>query len=114
MAFVVPVFEIPLSGSPQRFSIVLNGTQLHLTFLYRDAPPSCAGGGGWIMDIADAADTPLVCGIPLITGADLLAQYEYLALNGFFWVYSDGEFFATPTFDNLGVGSHLMWGSTPA
>ena len=107
-----PLVEIPLTASPQRFAISLSGVMYRLTFTYRDADLSVAGGCGWVLDIADLADNPIVCGIPLVTGADLLAQYAYLNLNGVLFVYSDGDFFAPPTFENIGDQSHLMWIST--
>lgn len=98
------LFEIPLSGAPQRFNISLAGTVYSLTFLYRDAPM-----GGWCLDINDNLGNPLVCGIPLITGADLLAQYAYLNFGGAMVIFSDGNKALVPTFDNLGSGSHLYW-----
>jgi len=102
-------YEIPLSGMPQRFAIQLLGVTYILNFQYRDAPPEMAGGGGWVMDIADGQNNPLVCGIPLVTGADLLEQYYYLGFGGMFWVVSDGDMNAVPTFANLGSLSHLCW-----
>lgn len=111
MTFLLPLFEIPLSGSPQKFAISLNGTTWRLTFIYRDT--AAAGGGGWIVDVNDAADNPVLCGVPLVTGADLLAQFAYLDFRGTLFVYSDGKPEAVPTFDNLGSGSHVMWVSQP-
>jgi hypothetical protein len=98
------VSEIPLSGTPQFFTIALAGTTYQLVFTYRDAP-----GGGWVMDINDAQGNPIACGIPLVTGTDLLAQFGYLNFGGQLWVKSDGVPDALPTFDNLGTGSHLYW-----
>lgn len=110
MTLAVPLFEIPLSGSPQTFAVMLNGTEWRLTFTYRDAP---CGMGGWILDIADFTDAAVLCGVPLVTGADLLGQFEYLGLRGFLFVYSDGNPDAVPTFANLGSGSHVIWASEP-
>jgi Domain of unknown function (DUF6983) len=114
-------YEIPLTGAPQRFSIPLpiegsptnNATAYTLTFQYRDADPAVAGGCGWTLDLADQGGTPILCGVPLVTGADLLAQYDYLALGGHLIVSSEGEPLAIPTFDNLGSGSHLYWVTLP-
>jgi len=97
-------YEIPLSPSPKRFLITLNGTAYQLLFMYRDAPM-----GGWVMDINDSFGQPMACGLPLTTGADLLQQFEYLGLGGMLGVYSDGDFDAVPTFENLGISSHLNW-----
>jgi len=100
------VSEVPLTPQPQSFQITLGGNQLNLTFLYRDAEM-----GGWTVDIYNSAHLPIVCGVPLITGADLLAQYAYLEFGGQLWVVSDGYPTAVPTFFNLGVvpGGHLYW-----
>lgn len=105
------LFEIPLSPTPQSFKITLAGNPLKLTFLYRDAPPECAGGCGWTLDVVNSAGEPVVCGVPLVTGADLLAQYVYLEFGGQLYVRSDGVPEAVPTFTNLGQtpGGHLYW-----
>jgi hypothetical protein len=102
------VFEVPLSPSPQVFSIDLNGTSYRLTFTYRDTAM-----GGWMMDVATDAGTPLACGLPLVTGANLLGQFEYLNMNGAMVVVTDGDETAIPTFFNLGIQSRLLWVSKP-
>lgn len=102
------VFEIPLSPTPQSFSINLAGVVYNLNFAYRDAPEA-----GWLLDIADANGVSLVAGIPLVTGADLLAQYEYLGIGGVLYVLSDDNAADVPTFTNLGVTSHLYFQETP-
>jgi hypothetical protein len=110
-------YEIPLSATPQRFTVSLpiegNTTgqtvNYKMTFQYRNAPLAVAGGCGWTVDLADDAGTPLACGIPLVTGADLLAQFAYLDLGGHLVVLSEGEAYAKPTFENLGTGAHVYW-----
>lgn len=101
---MMDTFEIPLSPEPKRFPITLLGITYELVFMYRDAPM-----GGWIMDINDSLGQPLACGLPLVTGADLLQQFRYLGLGGAMEVYSDGNNDEVPTFENLGIGSHLLW-----
>ena len=103
------VWTIPLYPAAQSISISLGGARYKMKFLYRDAPPECGGGGGWVLDIADSEGNPLVCGIPLVTGADLLAQYAYLGFSGKLGVVSDGDPSVVPTFDALGVTSRIMW-----
>jgi hypothetical protein len=102
------IFEIPLLPSPRRFTITLTGTTYTLCFQFR-AQGGPHDGGDWVLDIGDALNAPLVCGIPLVTGTNLLAQYEYLNFVGQLWVESDGDTMAPPTFTNLGIGSHLYW-----
>ena len=97
-------FEIPLSPRPQRMTIALNGVPYQLRFFYANVEE-----GGWMMDIADSAGKPLVCGVPLVTGADLLAQYATLGLGGKLFVVTEVDPAATPGYADLGVTSHLLW-----
>jgi len=97
-------YEIPLSPSPQRFSIQLSGVTYFLTLTYRDAIM-----GGWIIDIADVDEVPIASGIPLTTSRDLLEPFGYLGIGGELWVATDADQYATPTFDNLGEASHLYF-----
>jgi hypothetical protein len=97
--------EIPMSATPQAFSIQLGMTTYSLTVTYRDIDD-----GGWLLDIADADGNSLVAGIPLVTGTNLLAQYPDLGFEGGLWVQTDGATpDATPTFDNIGTSSHLYF-----
>jgi hypothetical protein len=97
-------YEIPLTPTPQRFVITLGPNVYQFVVQYRDADM-----GGWVLDINDQFGTPICCGIPLVTGANLFAQYAYLGLPGRLGIMSDGDPTAVPTFTNLGVSSHLMW-----
>jgi hypothetical protein len=102
------VYEIPLSANPQTFGITQSGVSYRMTLLYRDADQ-----GGWVLDIADVNSQPIICGIPLVAGVDLLAQYRYLGFAGSLVVDSDGDPTAPPTFDNLGDTSHLWYVTVP-
>lgn len=95
-------FEIPLTAEPQTFSISLSGVEYRLTVQWR-------GAAGWALDIADSSGIAIVQGIPLVTGVNLLDQYGYLELGGVLWCQTTADPDAVPTFDNLGVGSHLYW-----
>lgn len=98
-------YEIPLMATPQAFSIQLWSTTYSLTVTYRDIDD-----GGWLLDIADNDGNSLVAGIPLITGANLLAQYPDLGFEGGLWVQTDGANpDDVPTFDNIGTSSHLYF-----
>lgn len=99
------VYEIPLTPSQnQKMSISLNGVSYNLVFNWVNADQ-----GGWTIDINDSNDNAIVQGIPLTTGADLLAQLKYLNLGGGLVVETDGEQTDVPTFDNLGQQSHLYY-----
>ena len=98
------VYEIPLSPQPQRMTIALAGTTYRFRFHYANVDQ-----GGWLLDIGDSNGNPLVAGIPLVTGADLLAQFPDLGFGGKLFVLSDGDPGAVPTYDDLGVTSHLYF-----
>ena len=108
---MVTIAEIPISPDPQRMTLTLGDTTYRVTFLYRDADE-----GGWVMDIADDQDTPLACGIPLVTGQNLLVQLRYLGIGGDVLggiaVASDGDD-SVPTFEGLGSSSRLYWVTDP-
>lgn len=124
--FTYSYYEVPLIASPQAFSIQLGGTTYNLVFLYHTAnagfitaPVGIATNdgsqidtnviGGWVLDINDIRNQPIVCGIPLVTGIDLLYQYKYLGFGGSLVVSSDGSPTTVPTFTNLGTISHLYF-----
>lgn len=98
------VYEVPLSPKAQTFSIALAGVSYQVTLMWRDAE-----GGGWFLDFASATGTPILQGVPLVTGADLLAQYAHLGFSGSLVVQTDHDPDATPTFTNLGDLSHLYF-----
>lgn len=98
------IYEIPLASKPEAFQIALAGVTYKLNVAWRDAPQ-----GGWFIDLSDSSGALIVGGVPLVTGADLLAQYAYLGIGGELWVQTDGDPAAVPTFDNLGSESHLYF-----
>ena len=97
-------YEVPLTPAPQQLEISLGGIFYQLTVVWRDADE-----GGWVMDIADAQSVPILQGVPLVTGADLLAQYAYLGFRGSLIVQTDHNTDETPTYTNLGKQSHLYF-----
>ncbi len=100
-------YEIPLSPMPQQLSIALAGVTYNLNVYWCD-PAQC-----WMLDIADSTETPILTGIPIVTGADLLEPYAYLNFGGQLQVQTDQDTFAVPTYDNLGVNGHLYFVTTP-
>jgi len=98
-------FLIPLLNIPQDFTITLSNRELRIVSKWNPAED-----GGWTLDIFDGeTDEPIIANIPMVTGADLLAQYEYLNLNGRLVVFTDGDETAVPTLENLGVESNLYF-----
>jgi hypothetical protein len=96
-------FEIPLSPTPQTFAIELDGVS------YRMIVKWCPVNGFWLFDLALADDTPILQGIPITTSGDLLGQFGYLGIGGQLIAQTDHDPTAPPTFDNLGVTSHLYF-----
>lgn len=98
------VYEIPVTpGKPQTFSTVFpNGQTYQLRLLYQFNDDDC-----WLIDISDASGNPLLCGVPLVTGVDLLAQFAYLGLGAMLWVSTDGDLAEPPHWWNLGATAHL-------
>ena len=98
-------FRIPLkAGAPQRLTITLGQVEYQLTLKYRNVEQ-----GGWNLDIADAIGQPVIEGIPLVTGVDLLAQYKHLGFAGRLWVQTLSDPDAVPTFESLGGDGRLYW-----
>lgn len=96
------VFEVPLNGQPQRIQITLANVVYQLTVQWRNS-------AGWVLDIAKQSGAPVIQGIPLVTGTDLLAQYRYLNIGGSLVVSTDADPDAVPTYSNLGTASHLYF-----
>jgi hypothetical protein len=100
-------YEIPLQANAQTFVIQLAGVTYGMTLRWNESNQT------WILDIADANGVALLQGIPLITGADLLAQYGYLGFGGSLYAQTDHDTFAPPTYANLGSDSHLYFVTNP-
>ena len=67
----------------------------------------------WVLDFwSEGNDVPILCGVPLVTGSDLLEQFVYLPLGArsILIVVTTGPGKSPdtiPTFSNLGVDGHL-------
>ncbi|QCT20844.1 hypothetical protein FEM41_14910 [Jejubacter calystegiae] len=94
------ITEIPLTANNQTFSISLAGTDYRITVLWR--------GTFWCLDLVDAVGNTIIAGIPLVTGYDLLKQYEYLKLGFALYVVCDVAGQENPTSYDLGTLSHLL------
>lgn len=98
-------FLIPVQNIPQTFDITLGGVDYTLSCRWNDAQDA-----GWVLDISDPTSGNILAGnIPLITGADCLSGLEYLGIQGMLVVQTNGDPFAVPTLNNLGVDSNLYF-----
>ncbi len=92
-------YRVPLTSVPQQLYIHLAGKEYQLTLKFLDVPE-----GGWVLDLdLPEGGGPVLHGLPLVTGADLLAPYAHLGIGGGLLVYGDDSD-AAPGRDNLGQG----------
>ena len=98
------LFVIPLTNVPQRFTIELAGVAYIIVCKWNGEMPA------WTLDILDeVASQPLIVNLPLVAGANLLAQFEHIGIPGKLLVYTDGDEFVPPTLDNLGQEANLYY-----
>ena len=100
-------FEIPLSAQPQTLTVKINGTNYQLRIQW-NIPMD-----GWVIDISDANGVAILAGVPLVTGANLLGQYEYLGFDFELFCQTDGDIYSPPTYENLGSSGHLYFTVSP-
>jgi len=100
--------EIPTEpGRPFTERIVILGFTYTLRFAW-NTRSNC-----WVVEFWDAGNLRKVaCGIPLVTGCDLLEQFRYLQLGAhtILTVMTIGPAISPdtiPDFDNLGIDGHL-------
>jgi hypothetical protein len=63
----------------------------------------------WTLDLADQNQNPVVSGIPLVTGVDLLAPYGHLNIGGQLIAQTTNDTDAVPTLANLGSTGNLYF-----
>lgn len=97
------VYEVPLTASAQIFRIEL--AFIAYSVQVRWCPPMQA----WVCDFMDGAGTPVLMGVPLVTGADLFDQYTYLGFAGQLRVQSLSDPFKIPTLTSLGSDGLLFF-----
>ena len=96
-------FDIPLTSSPQTASITLAGVSYKINLKWNNIS-SC-----WVVDLLDSLNNLILGGIPLVTGCDLLGQFEYLSIGGDLFAEMDNSATAVPQFQDLGNNGHLYF-----
>jgi len=92
-------YEIPLSPDNQAFNIQLNNTTYQLQVEWRDF--------AWVLDLKDSGGNEIVSGVPMVTGGNLLSQWNYLNLGFALEVACDDASQDYPNKTDLGIRSHL-------
>lgn len=99
----VATYEIPLSANNQTLSVVMNGVTYNLRVIWNTVEMA------WVLDIYDVNNNPILTAIPLVSGRDLLEQYDYLGIGGGLVAYVDNDPNDSPSFTNLGTTGHLIF-----
>lgn len=97
------VFRIPLTPKPQTFNLQLGAVLYTVTARWNTF------ANVWVLDFADENGTPILGGVPMVTGANLLEQYDYLGFKGTLYAQNDVDPTIPPAFDNLGTGANLYY-----
>lgn len=103
------MYIVPVTSNPnQRFSstIPINGKKIKFYFFLRyNTEQEC-----WEMDLSDAAKTPLLASIPLVSGINILEQYMYLNIGEAYILKVNPNLKSSnPSQDNLGKDFILVW-----
>jgi hypothetical protein len=96
-------YEIPLAPQAQSFSVSLANVTYQLLVKW------CGPASSYTLDISDQGGAPIVTGLPLVTGRNLLEPFGNLGLGGALYVQSDGDTWAVPQYADLGVTGRLYW-----
>lgn len=93
------LYEIPLSAGNQKFTVKLNKLLYKLRLTYRLDT--------WYLDILDTAEKPLITGLPLNSGINLIEQYQHILQGGLFATNANIE--EVENFNDLGTKIKLYW-----
>lgn len=97
-------WEFPLLPQAQQMQIQLGEIDYSIRFGWCDSPD-----GGWFIDIADVAGNPIIQGLPLTAGENILQQFDYLGLPGEIRVQTDGNPLVEPSYANLGSNGQVLF-----
>jgi Domain of unknown function (DUF6983) len=97
------VSELPMIASPQIFKATLAGISYRFRTRWNDVS-RC-----WVMDVFDSNEVLMIGGLALVTGADLISQFEYLGIGGQIVVQTDGDKDIVPDYNSLGSTGHVYF-----
>ena len=93
------IYEIPLNYGNQKFNIKLGATQYKLQLIYR--------ASRWYLDIFDTAENPLIAGLPMVVGDNILAQHQHIIKGSLYMLNANED--ESQNFSDLGVNIKLYW-----
>lgn len=96
------IYEIPFNNGNQKFNIRLGSVQYKLQLIYRAEQ--------WYLDIFDTAENPLIAGVPMLVGDNLLAQHQHI-IKGALYVLNTNED-ESQAFNDLSTRIKLFWSDT--
>lgn len=94
----------PLLPQAQEMQIQLGDVDYTIRFGWCDTTD-----GGWFIDLSDVDGNPIIMGLPLTAGENVLQQFDYLKLPGEIRVQTDGSPLVEPTYDNLGSNGQVLF-----
>lgn len=98
-------YLIPTAPANQQFTISLGAIVYTIKLRWN------AFNNAWTLYISDNLGNPILSGVAVITGADLLAQFEYLGIGGAgAQMYAQGPTGdSVPDFSTMGSTSNLYF-----
>jgi hypothetical protein len=63
----------------------------------------------WVMSISDANQNLIVAGVPLVTGLNVLRQFQYLGIGSIYVINATGVDIDFPNSSDLGSDFLLCW-----
>lgn len=96
-------YEVPLTPLPQKIGIILAAKPWNLGIYWNDFSSK------WILDISDQNDVPVLSGLPVVAGVDLLGQHQHLGFGGSLVVQTDSNPYKDPSYTDFGLGSRLIF-----
>lgn len=92
------ICQVPLRAQNEVFDIDLGNSSFRMRLYWNKVM------GAWIFDLMDSDGNPITQHQPLVTGVNILDQFNYKELGGIFVVYKD-----MPDKTNLGSVNNLYW-----
>lgn len=102
------ISEITLSADPnQKYTVAVPGDKRNIEFIITQSFNEQANY--WTISIYDKTGTPIVMDVPLLTGQDLLEQYQYLNIGSLYVINYGDSTIENPDSKNIASNFKLLW-----